>query len=362
MTPTSGMPEPHAKLPRSIESQIAAVDEGDDTLVSALNMLLRNRTLLLALPAAIALVVAVWMLFQPRTYRSEAAFVPQRTQRAPSAFTGLAAQFGIALPGEGLDQSPAFYADLVRSREILGEVVESSYEEASGATLAEVFEIDENDANRRSHLAIERVRRTLRQANDVETGVVTFSVALEDGAVARAVAEKVIAEINAFNMRRRRSLAEAERSFVEDRLGTANAELVSAESALRTFDERNLRIDNSPELRLERDRLMREVGMRQEVVTMLTQAYEQARIDEVRNTPAITVIERPSTPVKPERRGTVQYALLAFLVSGFVMTGLVLARELYTRIEAGDSRAHQEFRELRRSLGRWLPARRRGSR
>ncbi|MGH7505831.1 MAG: hypothetical protein ACRELX_09275, partial [Longimicrobiales bacterium] len=280
----------------------------------------------------------------------------------PLAFSGLAAQFGVALPNSGLEQGPAFYADLLRSREILRRVVEATYRTgATGdnvATLIDAYNIDEDDPNARVHAAIEQLRGSMDVGNDLATGVVGFSVATESPALARAVAEKVIAEINTFNLTRRQSAAEAEREFVEERLAAANGELVAAEMALRKFDERNLRIDNSPELRLERDRLQRQVGMRQEVVTMLAQAYEQARIDEVRNTPAITVVERPSLPVKPEPRGTVRFALLAFLVSGFLMTCFVFSRELYRGIARGETAAHESFRQLSRSMRIRLPGRR----
>ncbi len=45
----------------------------------------------------------------------------------------------------------------------------------------------------------------------------------------------------------------------------------------------------------EHDRLERPVSMRQELVTAMAQAYEQARVDEVRNTPVITVIDQPES-------------------------------------------------------------------
>jgi uncharacterized protein involved in exopolysaccharide biosynthesis len=138
------------------------------------------------------------------------------------------------------------------------------------------------------------------------------------------------------------------------------SELGAAESRLRAFDERNLRIDNSPELRLERDRLQREIGTKQEVVTMLAQAFEQARIDEVRNTPAITIIERPSLPWRPDPRGSTKNAIVAFIVLTFLGTLAAFGRELYRRMEYGDSTAHREFRALRGGLRpRWLRVKRR---
>src|SRR5262249_435769 len=62
----------------------------------------------------------------------------------------------------------------------------------------------------------------------------------------------------------------------------------------------------------------REVSMRQAVYTTLVQSYEAARIDEVRNTPVITVMEPPDVPAKADPR----LALLKSLLAGIVGLGL----------------------------------------
>jgi uncharacterized protein involved in exopolysaccharide biosynthesis len=348
------------------EPDIEPARPQESELVRLLNALLRNRRLVIGMPAAVALAVFVLMLLQPRLYRSEAAFVPQQTQRMPTAVAGLAAQFGIPLQGDRLDQSPAFYADLLLSREILQNVVWKEYDASLHGgdrplTLIELYEIDDDDSAVRVQRAVARLRSSLRPGRDAETGVVTFSVPARTPALAEAVAQEIIEQINQFNLRRRQSVAEAEREFVADRLEAASAELATAEANLQRFDERNLRIDNSPELRLERDRLQRLVGMRQEVVTMLMQAHEQARIDEVRNTPAITIIERPSRPVRPDARGTIKRTIATFIIFAFLGTMLASGRELLARMRAGQGRAHQEFRELEGRLRpRWLGRRGQG--
>src|SRR5690606_31231281 len=90
--------------------------------------------------------------------------------------------------------------------------------------------------------------------------------------------------VGEYNMQRRQSNAAAERSFVEARLEESRHELVGAESDLKSFMEQNRRFDEAPQLRLEAARLQRRVDLRQQVYASLAQAYEQARIEEVRNT------------------------------------------------------------------------------
>ena len=51
--------------------------------------------------------------------------------------------------------------------------------------------------------------------------------------------------------------------------------------------------------------------------------YEQARIDEVRNTPVITVVEPPDLPTRPNPRRTVLKGLLGLIV-GLLMGAFFL--------------------------------------
>ncbi len=71
------------------------------------------------------------------------------------------------------------------------------------------------------------------------------------------------------------------------------------------------------------DGLLREVGLRQSVLTTLVQSYEQARIAEVRDTPVITVLQSPFFPVQNDPRRRVFVTLLGAMVGG--MIGIILA-------------------------------------
>jgi uncharacterized protein involved in exopolysaccharide biosynthesis len=85
----------------------------------------------------------------------------------------------------------------------------------------------------------------------------------------------------------------------------------------------------SPDLSAEHGRLMREVSMRQSMFMSLAQAYAQARMESIRNTPVITIVERPSVPAKPNPRGTVMWAVLGTLLGGVLSGLVVLGRHLW---------------------------------
>jgi uncharacterized protein involved in exopolysaccharide biosynthesis len=116
---------------------------------------------------------------------------------------------------------------------------------------------------------------------------------------------------------------------VEARLAEARTELVDAENRLATFLERNRRYQDSPELTFEAARLQRQVDLQQQVYASLAQAYEKARIDEVRNTPVLSVVDSPD--VLPGGRGLVRRALLGALLGAALAFLVVVVREYWAR-------------------------------
>ena len=107
-----------------------------------------------------------------------------------------------------------------------------------------------------------------------------------------------------------------EREFVEGRLAQSMAELTDAEARYEAFLTSN-RLFDSPQLSFERDRHEREVNMLQQVVTSLRTSAEQARIEAVRNTPAITVLDPARAPVKGNGRGTLRRAAIRRVVAAW---------------------------------------------
>jgi len=88
--------------------------------------------------------------------------------------------------------------------------------------------------------------------------------------------------------------------------------------------------------------------MRQEVVTAMAQAYEQARIDEVRNTPVVTVIDEPEVPALPEPRGRLLKLLLGAVLGTMVGFGIAFVVEYGERAESEKNEEYGEFRTLLR--------------
>src|SRR5205814_260548 len=168
-----------------------------------------------------------------------------------------------------------------------------------------------------------------------------------------------------FNTKRRQTQAAVERQFIEARLAEVRDEVATAEERLARFLRTNRLFQTSPELGFEHDRLDREVMLRQQLYTSLVQAYEQARIDEVRNTPVIVVVEQPRRPVKPESRGLLVKALVSLILTFLLAIGaafgiefgrLARSQDPEGFLRFADARAHavSDVRGVLRSAGGFL--------
>ena len=151
--------------------------------------------------------------------------------------------------------------------------------------------------------AIRRLGDDVQATTVQKTGVIDVAVTTRNPALSLQVSTRLIELLNQFNLESRQTQAGAERRFTEQRLGEVKGDLRAAEDQLQHFLQRNREYRNAPELNFQQERLQRQVQLQQQLYTTLSQSFEQAKIEEVRDTPVITVVEPPEAPVRPDPRG-----------------------------------------------------------
>lgn len=307
---------------------------GSTTVVSLLSVLLRYRALIVVLGLLSGFYAGYLSLTSPRYFTTEASFMPQGG-RGQSQLSGLAQQFGLGSVDGG--QSASFYMDLVESRSLLAAVGNRDYSMRtdSGVVTGNIVKIygirSRNPAVQKIRM-VDALRGQVDKAVNTRTGVITVKVQARTPEMAVQISRNILDEVNRFNLNRRQALAGAERSFVEKRLGEAQLELRQAEENLQSFLTENREFRSSPGLQLEFDRLNRTVSMRQQLYNGLAQSYEQAKIEEVRDLPVITVVEPPETPIAPEPHGTVRKTLIGIIVGVAIGILIAFGSHLITRL------------------------------
>lgn len=298
----------------------------------------RNRKMMAGVIGTILLVGLPIILLIPRTYTASASFVPQGAGSAGGQLSGLAQQFGLSVPSEGYLESPPFYVDLLESRRILGSVVEGEYRtgpDRRPVPFPELVEANASTPVARREKAMRKLRDMVDASFSRETGLVRIRVKSRWADLSEAITQRMLALVQDFNSTVRQSQAAAERRFAEERLARVTEELEIAEAELQDFLRQNRRIQNSPELLFENERLERAVAMRQQLVTSLALSVEQAKIEEVRNTPVITVVNPVEAPALPDRRGRILKGMLLLVTACIVGVVAALGRELWLGWSSG---------------------------
>lgn len=311
------------------------------SLVEVLGAILRYRRLVLGVAAAAAILMAGVVLARPRTFTATALFTPQAARSQMSGLGGLAAQLGVSVPATDLNQSPAFYGDLLRSRTVLEPLVHLPIRFTwKGKTFAGSFvqlaQTTGADSLLEAEAAINALRTAMSVSIAAKTGVVQVQTRTRYPHLSAILTDSALGRLNSFNVETRRSQAAAQRQFLEQRLRTISRELAEAEDALGSFAQRNRGdLRNSPELVIQQERLNRSVTLRTQVYGSLAQALEQAKLDEIRDTPLMTIIERAHIPIQPDPRGLLTTTILGFLAGLFLGSVIAVIRHSVRVSRAG---------------------------
>jgi uncharacterized protein involved in exopolysaccharide biosynthesis len=302
----------------------------------------------------VAAAVAVKTLREGRVYAAESAFMLD-SDRPLTNVSGLAAQFGIAVPPTGDAQSPNFYADLLKSPALLRRVVDTTLQvnTPTGVHTLRLVDSVPDDGNPalRREFALQKLSSRIGVSTAPRTGVVTLRVLDPSPDVALAINQELLRLAEEFNRSRRRGRAMAERSFIEERLDSSRDSLRFAEERLRRFLSANRAFLPSSEAFFERQRLEREVGTRSQVYVSLLQSHEQAKLEEFRDAPLLAVVQSAERPAAPQPRRTARKTVIGFLIGlvaalfiAYVIEGV---RQLRLRHPAAGERIGHAFHEAR---------------
>jgi uncharacterized protein involved in exopolysaccharide biosynthesis len=324
------IPETRTMEPLSRSLLGPAVDddsEPEPSLREIMRVLQQHWRRIVVLGLVASILTAIVAFTSPRTFTSTASFYPE-SRGSSGGLNSLSQQFGINLGGSDPVQSIQFYVALVGSREILGRLVLDSLWTTSPKgrvmkPVGDLLDLPKQSQAERIEAGVDALRRIITPIPSVTTGIVRIDVTTRSPGLSQALAQRTIDLINEFNLQKRQSQGASERRFAEGRLTEMASSLRAAEAQLEDFEQRNAEYLRSPQLRIEHARLQNNLAAKQMLQTTLTQSYEQARMQEVRDTPVITVLERPAVPVRPNSRHALQKTLFAFIVG--VMLGIVLA-------------------------------------
>ena len=313
--------------------------------------LLRERGLIIAITALATVIAVVVAVLRAPSYTSTAQFFPEG-QRPPTGTAGaIATQLGMNLPNVDALNSAQIYPDIIGTPAFLQRVAQAKYlpgGATDSVTLVELYGGSAQSPGLRQAEAVARLSRLISVSPAVRSGIVTLTARAGDPQLAYQIAERVLYEVRQFNLVRRQSRARAERLFVERRLDEMRAELRETEDRIQVFLQQNRDFSRAPELALAYSRLERQATLQRALYTSLAQSYEQAKIEEVRDTPVFTVLSPPELPLWADARGRVRLVLTGILAG--LLLGALIAYVRHRRLMAGAPET-EELRATIREIG-----------
>lgn len=327
------------------------------SLVDLLTMALAHWRVLVLVPLLLAGAAYTLLSVLPPSYTATVRFAPEQASSGTSGFlSGMAAEFGLDL-GRG-SNTLGYYAAVLTSNSllhrVLGTTVPNTARQAGEPgrwTMLEQMRVPGPTPADSVYQGISRLRGKARVDVDGAAGMLVLNVVTHDPHLSLTLAEGFVAALDTFNTRIRQSTARSRRAFLEARSAAAYDSLVAAQEALRGFLEANRRGESSPRLIMERRRLELDVALKGDVYRSLVTQYESARVDEVNDIPAVTIVDPPLLPTIPSGPKPELFAAVALVLGAFGALSWVVTREYVAHLRRTRQASYVRLRRTWAQVG-----------
>ena len=304
-----------------------------DDVISFADILLvvaRQIKIIIITPTIVCLIALINALFfSMPVYKSTAKIISSTGRGEISQAAGIAAQFGISLPSAGSKQVWV-YPEIVKSRTLARSMLKRKFDTVEFGPQKTLFQIlsqvsDDSGAGyaNRESKAVDNFLKMISIEEDAQTGIFTLIVMASEPKFAAEVNRVLIEELDSHQRKYNQSKNNETKQFILERITDTEKELMVAEENLKVFKDRNRRIENSPALQLEQQRISREVAVLTGVFTTLKQQLETIKIEGVNESSYVIILDAPEVPIYRSDKGKKQKLILAGVFGLFL--GLVFA-------------------------------------
>lgn len=295
----------------------------EEKIYSFLNrIILREYKLLLIILICSFISFLFFSFFIPARYQATLKVFPNQNENNISSLNFLAQDFGLS----GSQSSNFPLSEIALSNSILDKIYYGSYKKSSGEVTninnllnKSFFSFIKNEKSEslEKFLTIEKLKERLNVSYDRRTNITSLTIEIEDPNVSKEILELFYDEISLFINQSINEAASYKKNFIEKRISVVQDELLSAESDLEEFLKVNKSFQDSPLLLKKITELKREVSVKEGAYLILKQELEVAKIDEIKNTLKLFIIEKPEvSPIKSFPRR------LSFASTGSIIVAL----------------------------------------
>ena len=275
------------------------------------------------LALAVGLLVAVYSMFMPLYFRSEAKLLPFDNKSAGSlgGIAATAAALGLGAPGQ--DGPEATYPDILASRWMCLGLLDSRYTYTMrGIPLfqrkwQETKTLREYLAAPNEDQAVRELGDLLTVQRDIKTRSLTLAAETRSPELSRQVVNRALELLGQFLLEKNQTRGKTKVSFILARLDEAKRELTAKEASFRAFLEvnRNFAVSADPGIRLGGARLEADLQLQRQVLTTLALNKEQAMLEEKNDMPLLNILDAGYTPIERSRPARARLVITGFLVA-----------------------------------------------
>jgi len=308
--------------------------------MSILSVLWHSRKFIGIVTGIVTVLALIISLLLPEYFRSSAILLPDTEKSKSASFGGgmsdLAALAGVSVGGEV--SLVKLYPTIIRSESVLKKIIYSRYKTKAypdSVNLILFWEIKEKNPERDYEVALLTLRTTLEVSMDSKTSIVTMAIETEEPQLSADILNNIIREIEINIRTKRNTNASEQRKWIDARLLEVRDDLSKAENAFKNFREKNRSISSSPQLLLDQERLMREVQINSTMYIELKKQYELAKIEEIRTTPIVNVLDYGRAAAKKERPKKSTIILISMMLTFIGSGSYRVIEHIYGKILAG---------------------------
>jgi len=306
------------KQQRSILQTSHSIEDKAFSLIDILLVLSRQLKIIIIIPTIICTLTIINVLFLTNPiYTSTAKIMSSSSGGSISQAAGFAAQFGIQMPITQSETKWA-YPEIIKSRTLARSMLNRKFdtnEFGSQKTLLQIITYGNDNVevglDTLEIMAVNNFLEMIEISEDLKTGILTLNIIASEPSLAAEVNQALIEELDAHQRSYNKNRTSDTKQFIEARIQDTEKELRTTEEALKDFKVRNRRIENSPTLQLEEQRLLREVTVLTGVFTTLKQQLETTKIEEVKESDYVVVLDPPEVPLRHSNPSKKQQVILA---------------------------------------------------
>ena len=225
--------------------------------------------------------------------------------------------------------------DVVKSRLIANKAINQKWMTENGekiklidlwkinkSSLFSIFNSNTIDSLYIKEKAIKKFNSHISVIEDRLSGLIRITTTLEDPIIAAGVANFIGKEVQLYIQKENSAQSTKEKLFISERVAIVKKELEFSELSLKDFKERNRGYEDSPELFMIFSQLYREVEAKKEVYLTLQQQLELARIEEVKQTPILHILDPAFVPSRKSSPNRLIF-LIGSMLLGFMSSSII---------------------------------------